>query len=153
MNKLVDDNMQSNDCNERTCPIRWALSLFDGKYTILIFRELLSGKCRFSDFLKSIKGISSKTLNERLKFLKDNGIVTRQAYPEIPPKVEYSLTEKGRRIEGIISSLKHFGEAMDEFKAETKDATPLPVEKPLPRASEYYPDLATPRISKSAEPY
>ncbi|WP_077066579.1 winged helix-turn-helix transcriptional regulator [Catenovulum maritimum] len=100
----------SNDkrCND-DCPIKHTLSMFQGKYSALILRELLSGTKRFSVLLKKIPGISSKTLNEKLKQYTQYGVITRHAYPEIPPKVEYCITEKGKQLEQVIIELHKFG--------------------------------------------
>lgn len=90
-------------------PIQSSIALFEGKYAAEILRELLSGTKRFSELLHAIPGISSKTLNQKLKVYLQQGIITRHSYPEIPPKVEYRLTERGRQLEGIIIELHKFG--------------------------------------------
>ncbi|EJW15958.1 transcriptional regulator, MarR family protein [Paenibacillus alvei DSM 29] len=64
---------------------------------------------RFSDLLRAMDGISPKTLSLRLKELEDHGIVDRNVYPEVPPRVEYTLTDKGKLLEGIFIELKRFG--------------------------------------------
>ena len=70
---------------------------------ILIIRDLLiEGTLRFSDLQKSMDGISPKTLSLRLKELEAQGIITRKVYPEVPPRVEYTLTDKGKQLEGFL---------------------------------------------------
>ena len=70
---------------------------------ILIIRDLLiEGTLRFSDLQKSMDGISPKTLSLRLKELESQGIITRKVYPEVPPRVEYTLTDKGKQLEGYL---------------------------------------------------
>lgn len=92
------------------CPIARTLDVIGTKWTFLIIRDLLiEGTMRFSDLLKSMDGISPKTLSLRLKELEDHGMLERTVYPEVPPRVEYTLTEKGRRLEGIFIELKRFG--------------------------------------------
>ncbi|GMX62577.1 helix-turn-helix domain-containing protein [Paenibacillus elgii] len=92
------------------CPIAKTLDVIGTKWTFLIIRDLLiEGTMRFSDLLKSMDGISPKTLSLRLKELEDHGMLERTVYPEVPPRVEYTLTEKGRRLEGIFIELKRFG--------------------------------------------
>lgn len=92
------------------CPIAKTLDVIGTKWTFLIVRDLLiDGTLRFSDLLKNMEGISPKTLSLRLKELEDNGLVRRQVYPEVPPRVEYSLTDKGKRLEGVFIELKRFG--------------------------------------------
>ncbi|KQL46273.1 winged helix-turn-helix transcriptional regulator [Brevibacillus choshinensis] len=93
-----------------TCPIAKTLDVIGTKWTFLIIRDLLiEGTMRFSDLLKSMDGISPKTLSLRLKELEEHGIVDRKVYPEVPPRVEYTLTERGRQLEGIFIELKRFG--------------------------------------------
>lgn len=92
------------------CPIAKTLDVIGTKWTFLIIRDLLiEGTMRFSDLLKAMDGISPKTLSLRLKELENQGIVKRTVYPEVPPRVEYTLTEKGRQLEGIFIELKRFG--------------------------------------------
>ncbi|KMY31780.1 MarR family transcriptional regulator [Lysinibacillus xylanilyticus] len=93
-----------------TCPIAKTLDVIGTKWTFLIIRDLLvDGTMRFSDLLKSMDGISPKTLSLRLKALEDHGILDREVFPEVPPRVEYTLTEKGKQLEGIFIELKRFG--------------------------------------------
>ncbi|NJJ40720.1 winged helix-turn-helix transcriptional regulator [Paenibacillus apii] len=93
-----------------SCPIAKTLDVIGTKWTFLIIRDLLiEGTLRFSDLLKSMDGISPKTLSLRLKELEENGVVERKVYPEVPPRVEYTITEKGRQLEGIFIELKRFG--------------------------------------------
>ncbi|MDM5233695.1 winged helix-turn-helix transcriptional regulator [Lysinibacillus pakistanensis] len=93
-----------------TCPIAKTLDVIGTKWTFLIVRDLLiEGTMRFSDLLKSMNGISPKTLSLRLKTLEDHGILNKKVFPEVPPRVEYTLTEKGKQLEGIFIELKRFG--------------------------------------------
>lgn len=92
------------------CPIAKTLDVIGTKWTFLIIRDLLiEGTMRFSDLLKSMKGISPKTLSLRLKELEEHGILERKVFPEVPPRVEYKLTEKGKQLENILIELKRFG--------------------------------------------
>ena len=92
------------------CPIAKTLDVIGTKWTFLIIRDLLiEGTMRFSDLLKSMNGISPKTLSLRLKELEDHGILKRKVFPEVPPRVEYTLTEKGKQLESIFIELKRFG--------------------------------------------
>lgn len=92
------------------CVIGKALNIIGTKWTFLIVRDLLiEHTLRFSELLKSLDGISPKTLSLRLKELEDQGIVSRTVYPEVPPRVEYSITEKGKLLEPIFIELKRFG--------------------------------------------
>lgn len=92
------------------CPIAKTLDVIGTKWTFLIIRDLLiEGTMRFSDLLKSMEGISPKTLSLRLKELEEHGMLDRKVYPEVPPRVEYTLTDKGRQLEGVFIELKRFG--------------------------------------------
>ncbi|MDT3424815.1 DNA-binding HxlR family transcriptional regulator [Paenibacillus forsythiae] len=92
------------------CPIAKTLDVIGTKWTFLIIRDLLiEGTMRFSDLLRSMDGISPKTLSLRLKELEEHGVLERKVYPEVPPRVEYTLTDKGKRLEGIFIELKRFG--------------------------------------------
>jgi DNA-binding HxlR family transcriptional regulator len=94
----------------KPCPIVKALEVIGTKWTFLIIRDLLiEGTMRFSELLKSMDGISPKTLSLRLKELEDQGLVSRAVYPEVPPRVEYTITEKGKQLESIFIELKRFG--------------------------------------------
>ncbi|WP_181444582.1 helix-turn-helix domain-containing protein [Bacillus sp. 03113] len=97
------------------CPIGKALDVIGSKWTFLILRDLMiDGTLRFSDLLKSLKGISPKTLSLRLKELEKSGLINRIVYPEIPPRVEYTLTDKGKELENILIELKKFGLSLTE---------------------------------------
>lgn len=92
------------------CPIAKTLDVIGTKWTFLIIRDLLiEGTMRFRDLQKSMQGISTKTLSLRLRELEEQGIIVRRVYPEVPPRVEYTLTEKGKCLENIFIELKRFG--------------------------------------------
>lgn len=96
-------------CEDGTCPVSRALVALDGKWTILIVRDLLSGTKRFGELRKSLVGISPKTLTDRLRGLEEHGLVERRIYAEVPPRVEYSLTESGRTLEPVLVALSRWG--------------------------------------------
>lgn len=92
------------------CPIEKALDVIGSKWMFLIIRDLLiDGVLRFSDLQKSLTGISPKTLALRLRELEEHGIVVRSVYPEVPPRVEYELTARGRELEKIFLEIKAWG--------------------------------------------
>ena len=113
---------ETEHCGTR-CPIRTALGLLEGKYSAHILKELLSGTQRFNGLLKSIPGISKKTLSDKLKKFTDHGVVTRYSHSEIPPKVEYHLTSKGEALKAIIGNLETLG-TMIELKPVADFAAP-----------------------------
>jgi DNA-binding HxlR family transcriptional regulator len=91
------------------CPVARTAEIVSGKWTLLIIRDLATGTKRFSELERSLHGISPKTLSERLSTLEAEGVVRRQMYAEVPPKVEYTLTAKGRALESVIESMREFG--------------------------------------------
>ena len=99
---------------ERGCPIERAVDVLDGKWTLLILRELFQGKQRFGELRATLSGISPKTLTERLRFLEDRGVVQRTIFPEIPPRVEYCLTARGQEAWPVIEALRDWGELLDD---------------------------------------
>lgn len=91
------------------CPVAKTASIVSGKWTLLIIRDLTTGTKRFSELERSLTGISPKTLSERLSVLESEGILRRQTYAEVPPKVEYSLTEKGQALFVLIEDMRDYG--------------------------------------------
>ena len=96
--------------SQSDCPIAKVIALFGDAWSILIIRDLLSGPKRFGSLLSSLDGISSRTLTQRLKNLEQEQLICRQEFHEKPPRVEYTLTEKGKELHGIITAMKLFGE-------------------------------------------
>ncbi len=93
------------------CPVAVSVNLIGNKWKILIIRELVSNKIvRFNQFKKNIEGISQKVLTQNLRELENNGLVKRKVYAEVPPKVEYSLTEIGSTIVPVMDTLAAWGE-------------------------------------------
>ncbi|HEY9763860.1 MAG TPA: helix-turn-helix domain-containing protein [Trichocoleus sp.] len=97
-------------CLDLDCPIQFVLALIGSKWTILILRELFLGNRRTNEFLSALPGISTKTLTARLRELESYGLVERRVFPEVPPRVEYSLTSKGREIQPIMAALHTVGQ-------------------------------------------
>jgi DNA-binding HxlR family transcriptional regulator len=92
------------------CPTDIGVQLLSSKWTIIIIRELMNGAKRPSDLEKQLKGISAKTLSERLHDLQCWGLVERQSHAEVPPRVEYSLTELGKQLDKPLQALKEYGQ-------------------------------------------
>src|SRR3954452_23418969 len=92
-----------------TCPVSRTAGVIAGKWTILLVRDLSEGRCRFCELERSLEGISPRTLSLRLRALEEEGIVQRQTFPEVPPRVEYTLTEKGRALVPLIESMRVYG--------------------------------------------
>ena len=91
------------------CPVARTAKIISGKWTLLIIRDLASGVKRFNQLERSLEGISPKTLSERLRHLEEEGIVCRQTFAEVPPRVEYSLSERGHDLIDVIESMRCYG--------------------------------------------
>jgi len=100
---------QSAASKPQSCPVLLTANIISGKWTLLILRDLSNGINRFSTLERSLAGISPKTLSERLKSLEEADIITRTAYPEVPPRVEYTLTPKGQDLIPFIDHMREYG--------------------------------------------
>jgi DNA-binding HxlR family transcriptional regulator len=94
---------------DSTCPVCRTAEIVCGKWTLLVIRDLAEGRSRFCELERSLQGISPRTLSLRLRALEEEGIVRRQTYPEVPPRVEYALTEKGRALVPLIEDMRTYG--------------------------------------------
>jgi DNA-binding HxlR family transcriptional regulator len=95
--------------SDDTCPVCRTAEIVCGKWTLLVIRDLAEGRSRFCELERSLHGISPRTLSLRLRALEEEGVVIRQTYPEVPPRVEYSLTEKGRALVPLIEDMRKYG--------------------------------------------
>lgn len=93
------------------CPVATTVQLIGNKWKLLILRNLLVRPWRFNELQKSLEGISQKVLTDSLRSMESDGIITRTIYPEVPPKVEYSLSELGESMRPILNSLEQWGNA------------------------------------------
>ena len=96
------------------CPVETALMLCGDRWKLLIVRDLLTGTKRFGELKKSLTGISQKVLTQHLRIMEENGLVHRKVYAEVPPRVEYSLTELGRSIKLVHDAMLQWGEDYKE---------------------------------------
>jgi len=92
-----------------TCPVCRTAEIVCGKWTLLLVRDLAEGRSRFCELERSLEGISPRTLSLRLRALEEEGILERQTFPEVPPRVEYALTEKGRALAPLIEDMRAYG--------------------------------------------
>jgi DNA-binding HxlR family transcriptional regulator len=111
---LESEPIEVEACDAERCPVARAVSVLDGKWTMLVIRDLLEGTRRFGDLRRSLAGISPKTLTDRLRELEASGLVTRTMYAEIPPRVEYDLTERGRSLAPVLAALADFGRTLPD---------------------------------------
>ena len=91
------------------CPVATTVQMVGSKWKLLILRNLLTRPWRFNELRKNLEGISQKVLTDSLRSLEDDGIVTRTVYPEVPPQVEYALSELGNSMRPIISAMEQWG--------------------------------------------
>ncbi len=92
-----------------SCPVCRTAEIVCGKWTLLVIRDLAEGRSRFCELERSLQGISPRTLSLRLRALEEEGIVERQTFPEVPPRVEYALTTKGRALVPLIEDMRKYG--------------------------------------------
>ena len=93
------------------CPVETTLTLIGDKWKVLILRDLMPGTKRFGELKKSVGNVSQKVLTAQLRAMEESGLVNRKVYAEVPPRVEYSLTELGKSLKPILDSMLAWGEA------------------------------------------
>lgn len=91
------------------CPVATTVQLIGSKWKLLILRNLMARPWRFNELRRDLEGISQKVLTESLRSMEEDGIITRTVYPEVPPRVEYSLSELGESMRPIIRTMEEFG--------------------------------------------
>ena len=96
------------------CPVETTLTLISDKWKVLILRDLMNGTMRFGELRKSIGQVSQKVLTAQLRQMEGSGLLTRTVYPEVPPRVEYTLTDLGRSLKPFLDAMRVWGE---EYKA------------------------------------
>ena len=108
-NKKINDNLPA-------CPVETTLMLIGNKWKVLIIRDLLTGTKRFGELKKSIGKVSQKVLTTQLRDMEESGLISRKVYAEVPPKVEYSLTELGKSLQPILNAMLQWGTEYKEKK-------------------------------------
>ena len=103
------------------CPVETTLTLIGDKWKVLILRDLLPGTKRFGELKKSIGSVSQKVLTAQLRAMEENGLVHRKVYAEVPPRVEYSLTNLGQSLKPILDSMWAWGEGYQKQQGVRKD--------------------------------
>jgi DNA-binding HxlR family transcriptional regulator len=92
------------------CPVQATARIVSGKWTLLVLRDLAAGTCRFGELERSLTGISPRTLSQRLRTLEEEGVIERRQYAEMPPRVDYRLTPKGRALVPLIVAMRAYGD-------------------------------------------
>jgi DNA-binding HxlR family transcriptional regulator len=98
------------DCSPG-CSVEATLSLIDGKWKGVILFHLLDGIMRFNEIRRRVPGVTQRTLTNQLRDLEADGLINRKVYAQVPPKVEYTLSERGRTLEPVLIALKQWGDA------------------------------------------
>ncbi|MGN0182882.1 MAG: winged helix-turn-helix transcriptional regulator [Candidatus Ornithomonoglobus sp.] len=104
------------------CPVETTLMMISDRWKVLILRELLEGTKRFGELKKSVGSISQKVLTSNLRSMEESGLLTRKVYAEVPPRVEYTLTETGCSLKPVLDSMRAWGE---EYQRKTGCALQL----------------------------
>ena len=93
------------------CPVETTLTLISDQWKVLILRDLMPGTKRFGELKKSVGNVSQKVLTSQLREMEQSGLLIRTVYPEVPPRVEYTLTDLGRSLKPILDAMQSWGEA------------------------------------------
>ena len=101
------------------CPVETTLMMISDRWKVLIIRDLMGGTRRFGELKKSIGSISQKVLTANLRSMEADGLLTRKVYPEVPPRVEYTLTDLGRSLRPVMDAMADWGIAYHEQMGET----------------------------------
>ena len=115
---------------DETCPVCRTADIVCGKWTLLLVRDLAEGRTRFCELERSLQGISPRTLSLRLRALEEEGIVERQTFAEVPPRVEYALTEKGLALLPIIDGMREYGTPLARARDACDPSPPRGAEPP-----------------------
>ena len=107
------------------CPVCRTAQVVCGKWTLLVIRDLAEGSSRFCELERSLEGISPRTHSLRLRALEEEGIVERHTFPEVPPRVEYALTEKGEALVPLVEDMRRYGTRW-LFEDAAAEAEPAP---------------------------
>lgn len=113
--------------NLPACPVETTLTLIGNKWQVLIVRDLMiHGTMRFKELQRSVGSISQKVLTSNLKAMEAEGLINRKAYPEVPPRVEYSLTELGHSLQPVLAALWNWGEGYKHALGDDGEIAPFP---------------------------
>lgn len=115
------------------CPVEVTLTLIDDRWKVLILRELLDGTRRFGEIRKGLGKVSTKVLTANLRSMEEDGLLTRRVYPEVPPRVEYTLTELGDSLEPILTAMVEWG---TNYRSMVENRELPPLERPAGRSGE-----------------
>lgn len=99
------------------CPVETTLSAIGGQWKVMVLHYLMEGTLRFGELSRRLRGISARTLTKQLRELERDGIILREVHQQIPPKVEYSLTPIGKRLEPVLMAMHRWGEELERQRS------------------------------------
>ncbi len=112
--------MAKSQAVDEQCPVEVGLNILSGKWKLKILWHLSKGTIRFNELQRVLDNITTKTLTQQLRELEEQGIITRKVFPEVPPKVEYSLSELGATLKPILAQLCDWGKAYHSYNSHTE---------------------------------
>lgn len=112
--------MAKSQAVDEQCPVEVGLNILSGKWKLKILWNLSNGTIRFNELQRVLDNITTKTLTQQLRELEEQGIITRRVFPEVPPKVEYSLSELGTTLKPILAQLCDWGKAYHSYNSHTE---------------------------------
>jgi DNA-binding HxlR family transcriptional regulator len=116
---MASRRLNKKDCDPAHCPIEVALEVIGGMWKVIVVRELLTGTKRYSELHRGLRHATHKMLAQQLRQLEGDGILDRKVYPQVPPKVEYSLTQLGRELGPLLDSMSGWGRRVIDGRAGT----------------------------------
>ena len=114
---MASRRLQGDNCDPAHCPIEVALEVIGGMWKVIVVRELLTGTKRYSELHRGLKHATHKMLAQQLRQLEGDGVIDRKVYPQVPPKVEYSLTPLGRELGPLLDSMSGWGTRVIDGRA------------------------------------
>ena len=128
---MASRRLSGEHCDPVHCPIEVALEVIGGMWKVIVVRELRTGTKRYSELHRGLRNATHKMLAQQLRQLERDGVIDRKVYPQVPPKVEYSLTPLGRELGPLLDSMGDWGRRV----IDRRDATPVRRPAPTARAS------------------
>jgi DNA-binding HxlR family transcriptional regulator len=107
-----------------SCPIELTIGVIGGRWKVLILQELLKGSRRFNELHRALPGITQKMLTQQLREMEDDGIVHREIFPQVPPRVDYSLTALGQSLQPVFEAMHQWGLQQRDSKTENPNLHP-----------------------------
>ncbi|MEO5821026.1 MAG: helix-turn-helix domain-containing protein [Vicinamibacteraceae bacterium] len=130
---MASRRMHQENCDPAHCPIEVALEVIGGMWKVIVVRELLAGTKRYSELHRGLGHVTHKMLAQQLRQLERDGVVDRKVYPQVPPKVEYSLTPLGRELGPLLDSMSYWGLRITNRRARAASRPqPEPAASPAP---------------------